>query len=114
MKRNTIPKTLEFDRYLLGKMATLFIRKTSTSDSYRSRLCLPAHPKKVFFGSSSIVRGYDRSRLVLLDETGLHSSSSILTILPDTSNRSIQNVPLDINPSTIPGIPTSAAYVLMV
>src|SRR5690606_18063151 len=81
--------------------------KASTSDSYRSQLCLPAHPKNLptpsgsltvrtddsrqagisfSHGSSSIVRGYDRSGLVLLDETGLYSSSSILTILPDTSN----------------------------
>src|SRR5690606_41313798 len=81
--------------------------KASPSDSYRSQLCLPAHPKNLptpsgsltvrtddsrqagisfSHGSSSIVRGYDRSRLVLLDETGLYSSSSILTISSNTSN----------------------------
>ncbi|HLU93274.1 MAG TPA: hypothetical protein VKZ54_04080 [Membranihabitans sp.] len=39
-----IPKTLEFDRYLLGKMATLFIRKPRRNPGYACQPTRKTYP----------------------------------------------------------------------
>src|SRR5690606_4258495 len=84
-----IPKTLEaaylsvtagrFDRYLLGKMATLFIRNLDVSPAMAA-----SPPEKGIF-RFLIDRTRERS-IPSKKLTGLYSSSSILTILHDTSN----------------------------